>query len=70
MTLKRIPSPTVKEVTMMIGQGSSIELLEMTSVMVIIKRTNVAISVSIKRSSVTFDQVINWRILELLCFPN
>lgn len=54
---------------MMIGQGSSIELLEMTSVMVIIKRTNVAISVSIKRSSVTFDQVINWRILELLCFP-
>ncbi|GEM60680.1 hypothetical protein LR1_13620 [Lacticaseibacillus rhamnosus DSM 20021 = JCM 1136 = NBRC 3425] len=54
----------------MVGQGSSIELLEMTSVMVIIKRTNVAISVSIKRSSVTFDQVINWRILELLCFPN
>ena len=55
---------------MMIGQGSSIELLEMTSVMVIIKRTNVAISVITKRSSVTFDQVINWRILELLCFPN
>ena len=70
MTLKRIPSPTAKELTMMIDQGLSIELLEMTSVMVIIKRTNVAISVITKRSSVTFDQVINWRILELLCFPN
>ena len=36
---------------MMIGQGSSIELLEMTSVMVIIKRTNVAISVQKEAAS-------------------
>ncbi len=36
---------------MMIDQGLSIELLEMTSVMVIIKRTNVAISVITKEAA-------------------